>query len=41
MSFNRGTDTENAIHLHNGVLLAIKNHEILKQMYGTRKYHSE
>jgi hypothetical protein len=22
MSFNRGTDTENVVHLHNGVLLS-------------------
>jgi hypothetical protein len=25
MSLNRGMDTENVVHLHNGVLLSIKN----------------
>jgi hypothetical protein len=38
MPFNRGIDTENVVHLHNGVLLpAIKNDEILRQMDGIRK----
>ena len=33
MSLNRGMDTENVVHLHNGVLLsysAIKNNEFMK-----------
>jgi hypothetical protein len=31
MSLNRGMDTENVVHLHNGVLLpAIKNNEFVK-----------
>ena len=30
MSFNRGMDIENVIHLHNGVLPAIKNNEFKK-----------
>jgi hypothetical protein len=42
LSFNREMDTENVIHLHNGVLLNFKKqlfHKILRQMDGTRKYH--
>jgi glucosamine 6-phosphate synthetase-like amidotransferase/phosphosugar isomerase protein len=30
MSFNRRTDTENVVHLHNGVLSAIKNNDFMK-----------
>ena len=30
MSFNRGLDTENVVHLHNGVLLSFKNDEFMK-----------
>jgi hypothetical protein len=30
MSLNRGMDTENMVHLHNGVLVAIKNNEFMK-----------
>jgi hypothetical protein len=30
MSFNRGIDTENVVHLHNGVLSAIKNDVFMK-----------
>ena len=30
MPFNRGMDTENVVHLHNGVLPAIKNNEFMK-----------
>ena len=29
------------VHLHSGVLLAIKNNEILRQMDETRKYHPD
>jgi hypothetical protein len=44
MSLNRGMDTENVVHLHNGVLpryLKKSYHEILRQMDGSRKYHPE
>jgi len=44
MSFNRGMDTENVVHLHNGILLSYLKqwlHEILRQMFGTRIYHAE
>jgi hypothetical protein len=44
MSFNRGMDTENVVHLHNGVLVSYCKqwiHEILRQMDRTRKYHPE
>ena len=44
MSLNRGMDTENVVHLHNGVLLSYlkqRIHEILRQMDGTRKYYCE
>ena len=42
MPFNRGMDTENVVHLNNGVLLGYqKLHEIHRQMNGTRKYHPE
>jgi hypothetical protein len=34
-------NTENVVHLHSGVLLAIKNNEILRQMDETRKYHPD
>ena len=30
MSLNRGMDTENVVHLHNGVLLSFKNNECMK-----------
>jgi hypothetical protein len=30
MSFNRGMDTENVVHLHNRFLLSYKNHEFIK-----------
>ena len=30
MSLNRGMDTENVVHLHNGVLSAIKKNEFMK-----------
>ena len=30
MSHNRRMDTENVVHLHNGILSAIKNENILK-----------
>ena len=37
MSFNRGMDTENMVHLYNGVLLSyykLQIHEILRQING-------
>ena len=37
-------DTENVVHLHNGILLRYEEqgyHEICRQMYGTRKYHAD
>ena len=30
MSLNRGMDTENVVHLHNGVLLSYKKNEFIK-----------
>jgi hypothetical protein len=30
MSLNRGRDTENVVHLHNGVLLKYKKNEFMK-----------
>jgi hypothetical protein len=30
MSFNKGRDTENVVHLHNEVYTAIKNNEFMK-----------
>jgi hypothetical protein len=30
MSLSRGMDTENVVHLHNGVLSATKNNEFMK-----------
>jgi sulfur transfer complex TusBCD TusB component (DsrH family) len=30
VSFNIGMDTENVVHLHNGVYTAIKNNEYMK-----------
>jgi sulfur transfer complex TusBCD TusB component (DsrH family) len=30
MSLNRGMDTENVVHLHNGVYSAIKNNDFMK-----------
>ena len=41
MSLNRGMDTETVVNILNGVLSAIKNNEILRQMDGTRKCHPE
>jgi hypothetical protein len=41
MSLNRGMDTENVVHLHNGILLSDLLHEIHRPMGGTRKYHPE
>jgi hypothetical protein len=41
MSLNRSMDTENVVHLYNGVLLSNQKqwiHEIHRQMDGTRKY---
>jgi len=43
MPSNRGMDTENVVHLHNGILLSYQKQwlqEIHRQMDGTRKYHS-
>jgi len=39
MSFYRGMDTENVVHLHNGVLLSY--YGILRQMDVTSKCHLE
>jgi hypothetical protein len=42
VSLNRGMDTENAVHLHNGVLLSYLKqwiHEILGQMDVSGAYH--
>ena len=44
MPFNRGMDTENVVHLHNGILLSYQKqwlYEIHRQMDGTGKYHPE
>ena len=44
MPFNRGMDTENVVHLHNGILLSYQKqrvYEIRRQMVGTGKYHPE
>ena len=30
LSFNKGMDAENVVHLHNGVLLTIKSNEFMK-----------
>jgi hypothetical protein len=30
MSLNRGMDTENVVHLHNGVDSAMKNYDFMK-----------
>jgi hypothetical protein len=30
MSLNSGMDTENVVHLHNGVLFSFKNNEFMK-----------
>jgi len=30
MFFNKGVDTENVVHLHNGVLLSNKSHDVMK-----------
>jgi hypothetical protein len=43
MSHNRRMDTENVVHLHDGVLLRYKggHPQFCRQMGGTRKYHPE
>jgi hypothetical protein len=44
MSLNRGMDTENVVHLHNGIVLRYWKqwlHKILRQMDVTWKYHPE
>jgi hypothetical protein len=44
MSLNKGMDTENVVHLHNGILLSYYKqwlHEIHRPMNGSRKYHPE
>jgi len=44
MLFNRGMDTENVVHLHNGILLSYQKqylYEIHRQMVETGKYHPE
>jgi hypothetical protein len=44
MSLNRGMDTENVVHLHNGVLLSYEKqwiYEILRQMDVSGGYHPE
>jgi len=44
MPFNRGMDTENVEHLHNGILLIYQKqwlYEIDRQMDGTGEYHPE
>jgi hypothetical protein len=44
MFLNRGMDTENMVHLHNGALLRYYKeqlHEFCRQMVGTRKHHPE
>jgi hypothetical protein len=43
MSLNKGMDTENVVHLHNGVLLTYWKqwiYEILRQMDGPGGYYS-
>jgi len=30
MPFNRGMDTENVVHLHNGILLSYQNNDFMK-----------
>ena len=44
MPLNRGMDTENVVHLHNGVLLSYLKeciYEIPRQMDGPGGYHPE
>jgi hypothetical protein len=46
MPLNGKMDTENMVHLHNGVLISYLKkkkglHEIHRQMNGTRKYDPE
>jgi hypothetical protein len=44
MSYNGRMDTENMVHLHNVILVNYsehRQHEVCRQMDGTRKYHSE
>jgi len=44
MPFNRKMDTENVVHLHNGILLSYQKqwlYEIHRQMDGTENYHPE
>jgi hypothetical protein len=42
VSLNRGLNTENVVHLHNGVLCSYQKqwiYKILRQMYGSGRYH--
>jgi hypothetical protein len=44
MPLNRGMDTENVVHLHNGILLSYFKkwiYEIPRQMDGPGGYHPE
>jgi hypothetical protein len=44
MSLNRGMDTENVVHLHNGMLRNYykqRIHEILRKMGGSGGYHPD
>jgi hypothetical protein len=44
MPLNRGMDTKNVVHLHNGILLSYKKeriYEIPKQMVGPGGHHPE
>jgi hypothetical protein len=44
MSHNRKIDSENLVHLHNGILLNFYergHHQFGGQIYGTIKYHPE
>jgi hypothetical protein len=44
MSLNRRMDTDNVVHLHNGILLSYLewgHPEFFRQIDGTRKYHPE
>jgi hypothetical protein len=44
MSHNRRMDTENIVHLYNGILFSDYeqgHHEFCRKMGGTRKYHPE
>ena len=44
MSLIQGMDTENVVHLQNGMLSSYQelgHHEFCRQMDGPRKYHPE